>query len=115
VANPLAGDCVNRVRALLQDSDTPYRYSDSEMFDAMNDGAERLLQLRPDYFIPVGFTITYVTQLTDTLSIPPALLNPLVMFTAGYMMLREDEFSNDGRAVAALTAPERILTKEPDR
>ncbi len=108
-----ADDIIRRVRALLQDSTTPFRYSDSDMFDSVNDGLDRMVDLRPDYFIAAKFAPARVAALADVLTIPDRLIYPMTLFTAGYMMLREDEFSTDGRASQLLGAAGLLVTRAP--
>ncbi len=108
-----ADDIIRRVRALLQDSITPLRYADIDMFDSINDGLDQMVSLRPDYFISVQFAPAKVTALASVLSIPDRLIYPMTLFTAGYMMLREDEFSTDGRANSLLGAAGLIVTRAP--
>ena len=113
MATPTADDIIRRVRALLQDETTPFRYSDSQMIDSINDGLDRMVELRPDYFIAAKFDPTRITAPADVLNIPFRLVYPMTLFTAGYMMLREDEFSTDGRAIALLGSAGRIVTTAP--
>jgi hypothetical protein len=113
MATPTADEVIRRVRALLQDDTAPERYSDSQLIDAINDGIDRMLELRPDYFILQDFTPTRVTATTSELGVPWRLVYPLMLFTAGYMMLREDEFSTDGRAVALLAGASAMVTISP--
>ncbi len=108
-----AGDIIRRVRALLQDSTTPFRYADVDMFDSVNDALDRMVELRPDYFIGIKFAPAAVTSLASVLTIPTRLIYPMTLFTSGYMMLREDEFSTDGRANALLGAAGFIVTRTP--
>ncbi len=108
-----ADDIIRRVRALLQDATTPFRYADVDMFDSINDALDRMVELRPDYFIADKFAPTQVTALTSVLTIPTRLIYPMTLFTSGYMMLREDEFSTDGRANSLLGAAGLIVTRAP--
>ncbi len=108
-----ADDIIRRVRALLQDSTAPFRYADIDMFDSINDGLDQMVNLRPDYFIAIKFVPAKVTALASVLSIPERLIYPMTLFTAGYMMLREDEFSTDGRANSLLGAAGLIVTNAP--
>lgn len=94
----LASDVIRRARALLQDSDTPYRYSDADMLDAINDGVARLLELRPDYFIDIDFAPGVVATTGDTLQVPAPLLSPLAFYVAGTLEMRDDEYADNQRA-----------------
>jgi len=113
MATPTADEVIRRVRALLQDETVPFRYSDSQMIDSINDGLDRMVELRRDYFINVSFVPARITVPADVLEVPWNLIYPMTLFTAGYMMLREDEFSTDGRANALLGAAGRIVTTSP--
>jgi hypothetical protein len=113
MATPTADEIARRVRALLQDETVPYRYTDAQLIDSINDGLDRMVELRPDYFISVDFVPTRITALVDALEVPWRLIYPMTLFTAGYMMLRDDEFATDGRAAALVGAAGRLVTEAP--
>ena len=108
-----ADDILRRVRALLQDSTVPFRYTDSDMLDSVNDAQDRMVELRPDYFIGIKFAPARVTSGASVMSVPERLIYPMTLFVAGYMMLREDEFSTDGRAQAIIGAAGFLVTLAP--
>jgi hypothetical protein len=78
-------DVISAVRELLQDEQTPYRYSDSRLRAAYNGAMEAVLRIRPDLWVnsdyePVYFSagatfpldarffmavVYYVTQITE--------------------------------------------------
>lgn len=86
------GDYVGEARRLLQDTRTPYRYSDADMTRALGLGLLETARVRADLFIttPVP-NIIEGTPLNTTITFPgmyrPSLLNWLV----GHMKLRDEE------------------------
>jgi hypothetical protein len=110
---PTADAIITRVRALLQDEQAPYRYSDAQLFDSINDAQDSMVSLRPDYFIAVDFDPVRVVATTTELAAPWRLVYPMTLFVAGYMMLREDEFADDGRAAAMVGRAATIVTEAP--
>jgi hypothetical protein len=113
MATPTADEVARRVRSLVQDEVTPFRYSDADIIDSINDGLDRMVELRPDYFISSSFEPTRITALTDPLDVPWRLIYPMTLFTTGYMMLRDDKFATDGRAVNLLGAAGLLVTTTP--
>lgn len=113
MAYPLASDIIRRARALLQDSDTPFRYSDVDLLDAINDGVQRCVSLRPDYFLDVSFAPVPAATTAADVQIQDALIFPVLMFAVGNMYLREDEFQNDGRASALVKDLEARIAGRP--
>ena len=108
-----ADDIIRRVRSLMQDNTAPFRYSELDLVDAINDALDRVLFLRSDYFIDLEFTPVYVTAGASVLNVPNVLINPIVLFVTGYMMLREDEFANDGRATALMGSAAKLISEKP--
>jgi hypothetical protein len=108
-----ADDIIRRARSLLQDNTVPYRYSELDLVDAINDALDRVVFLRSDLFITEEFAPTHVTAGASILNIPTLVVYPMTLFVVGYMMLREDEYSEDGRAVALLGAASNLLTERP--
>lgn len=119
---------LEEVRVILQDTDSPYRWSDAVLLAKLNRGLQELARLRPDAFwdrfhiddivVPqVSATdpdpITdpdefdadeaAVVATSDDFDLPMQFYTPLVYWVAGSAELIEDEFANDGRAATLLT------------
>lgn len=97
---------VERARRILQDEDANnYRYSDQSLADSVNDALLEVRRVRPDLFIASAF-IPVDVDLADfsSVNIPveDQYFQTLVYLTAGYQMLRDDEYSLDSRAVNLL-------------
>lgn len=95
-------------RSLLQDSNNAptggYRYSDNEVALAITDAIAEARRLRPDLFLAFGLDTAlplHTTAAGNTTVLPVAdtYFVPIVNHVVGRLSLREDEFSNDGRAV----------------
>lgn len=99
-------DVITRARRIVQDEDASnYRYSEDSLVDSVNDAILEVRRVRPDLFISVSFNPTDVGAAsvgTVALPIEDFYFQSLVYLTAGYQMLRDDEFSMDSRAVNLL-------------
>jgi len=47
-------EVITEVRSILQDADTPYRYSDTDLLGFVNQTIKRMVVLRPDLFGEIG-------------------------------------------------------------
>lgn len=47
-------EVITEVRSILQDADTPYRYSDTDLLGFVNQTIKRMVVLRPDLFGVIG-------------------------------------------------------------
>lgn len=86
-----------RVRALLQDESSPYRYSDSQILVETNGAVSRLLNIRPDAFVAYNFAPAAVAADGDTLPVPAALETYLVHVVAGELLRRDAEHASAER------------------
>lgn len=103
-------DLLNRVRQVLQDQDqNNYRYPTSDLIGYLNDAVTEAKRLRPDLFIgqyntPRVFISSDPT--TDYSTVPMPMVDDyfgsLVSYVVGYTEIRDDEFSDDGRAMTFL-------------
>lgn len=100
---------VDRARSLMQDEQTPYRFTDPQLLNAINDAMLEALRLRPDLFVGVEYDPPAIVGLGDTVQIPSRYVNAIVYFVVGYLMLREDEFTSDARAATMLSAAKAAL------
>lgn len=96
-------DVAFRVRGILNDSVTPFRYTNSDVLAYTNDAIIECYRHRPDFFIgSYGKSVTIVS-LDDDLPTPDYVLSIMAMFVAGMCELRDDEHTNTGRANALIT------------
>lgn len=101
------GGLLSEARALLQDVssvDGPTRYSDADLVAAFNDALLQIRAKRPDAFLSLGLQ-TAVPQYTssdlaDTFPVDPVFYPACLFYVVGRSELREDTFSDDGRAIA---------------
>lgn len=105
---------VKRVRALVQD-ETPdsYRYSTDSIVDAVNDAVLHMRRVRPELFLSANFQVTDVDpdEIGSTnLPIEDHFSESLTYLAAGELMLRDDEFSQDSRAVHLMNKGIAMLT-----
>jgi hypothetical protein len=98
-------DVITRAREILQDTNNAaYRYSEQSVLNAVNDSILEVQRVRPDILLAVGLEPedAELTDTTLTLPIDAVFFQSLVYMTAGYMMLRDNEFAVDQRAVNLL-------------
>jgi hypothetical protein len=110
-------DAVANTRAILQDNDTPYRYSDADLVTYLNDALLETRKLRPDLFRAYWGTGTPFPEFTDAdiaaetnIPINNMYFTPLTYFMAGTAELRDDEFTVDARAATLLNQFVQKLT-----
>jgi hypothetical protein len=107
MAKKTIGDCLGEVRVLLQDTYTPYRYSDEELIAIFNNALHELKRLRPDLYVgSFGTDITIYTTSDTALEVPFAAIafQAVVLYITGFAELRDDEFTVDQRAGTLLRA-----------
>lgn len=96
-------DYIDKSRALLQDAVIPYRYSDADMMDALNQGIMESRRIRPDITL-ASFRLTLPEYLTvgSTVAIDPQYRMAFVYYICGQMQLSDQEDVQDTRAIAFL-------------
>lgn len=94
---------MDRARSILQDADKT-RYTDDDLLGAVNDGLIEIRRIRPDLLLSVAFVTDEkaIGDIADNLPVEDFAFQSLVYMAAGYMMLRDDEYSLDSRAVNML-------------
>lgn len=99
-------DVLDLSRDLLQDTATPYRYSDERLIRTLNSAMRETFRVRPDLFLDDSYVLTTYTisDLATTFPIEDQYFNPVVEFIVGFIELADDEFTLDGRAATLLTA-----------
>jgi hypothetical protein len=99
------GDYIAEARTLLQDTVSPYRYSDVEMVRALNIGLMEARRLRGDLFLPL-FEVPVLNEGTPepatAITFDPMYRSALCYYVVGRMQLRDDENTTDSRAAALL-------------
>lgn len=101
-------DVIDSARVTLQDADK-VRYPDAQLLEYANDGITLAFKYRPDfrlgnYTVAIG---TYVA--TDQVPFPIQYQQLLKHYVAGRAELRDDEYSQDGRASALIGYYEKEL------
>lgn len=102
---------IDEARTLSQDTDsTSYRNEDSVYIDKLNRALQELGRIRPDAywstFVGEDIVIPEILEagLGVTFEPPMQFYAPIVMFIVGQIEMIEDEFSDDGRAMAMLSS-----------
>jgi hypothetical protein len=98
----LASTLLDTVRDTLQDA-KGIRYTSPSLIRALNLGILEIRRTRPDFFVGQFTTPTaQVVAETDDVPVPEVCVPSLVLYTAGFAELRDDEYTSDGRAQAML-------------
>lgn len=119
-----AADALSQSRHILQDRETPYRYTEPELIFILNTAMTELKRLRPD-----AFSGTYTTAATpqfydptepdpgdgsipttDPWPVDEMFVAPIIEYVAGYAELRDDEFV-DGAASAGSGRAQLLLQR----
>lgn len=94
------GDVKARVKSILKDKVDPIRYPEDDLLNAINDALLEVRRVRPDLYLHRKFKVPALTADEQVLPIEDFAFNALVYWVTGTMMLRDDEFAVDGRAMA---------------
>jgi len=103
------GQYIDESRRLLQDQVAPYRYPDLDIVEALNIGLQEARRLRADLFLP-AFSIPQYdptktspgTDRNQPVPFDPMYRSALVYYIVGRMQARDDEATEDQRAIAFL-------------
>lgn len=100
-------DMVNRCRTLLQDTISPYRYTDDILVEALNMAVMEARRIRPDlmqsYFATSLPTFTSATM-GATVSIEEMYKPAFVYYMVGHAQLTDDEDNQDARATVFINS-----------
>jgi hypothetical protein len=102
------GDLLDQIRTLLQDTDNTgssgYRYSTDSILMNINQGMTDMYRIRPDIFLELRFKIPVFSsaQLDTIIGIEEQYVPPLVYYAVGLTQARDDEQTQDSRAMAFL-------------
>lgn len=106
----LARSVIDEARVHLHDERGPaFRYTDEQLLEYLNNFQAEALRVRPDMFIGTSFAAPTLA-IEDTLTVDGQFKDAAVYFVVGHAMLREDEFSDDGRAVSLIQKATLQLT-----
>jgi hypothetical protein len=104
-------DYVTAVRILVQDQVPVYRYADGDLVEALNEGILDANRIRPDLFLGVTTLPSYVTPVDATVvAIDPLYRVAFTYYMAGWVQLRDEEYTQDSRAAAFMNHFNTILT-----
>ena len=101
------GDVITAVRGIVQDERTPYRYSNAAIAAYVSEAVSEARRVRPDLFLTTwrqAITFYTAADTATVIPLPDFLFPQVVNYVAGRTDLREDEFSQDGRAMALIGA-----------
>jgi hypothetical protein len=99
---------IDEAREILQDTETPYRYSDGILLNILNRSLQELGRIRPDAFWDTFTTDDIVIPevaagtLGDAFPLPMQFYLPIVSFIVAWSEVLDDEFTVDGRAAMLL-------------
>lgn len=100
------GQVLTESRRLLQDEIVPYRYPDADLVDALNVAILEARRIRADLFLPQKFALPYFNVVTvdpaAKFEVEPQFRHAFVYYIVGRMEMRDDEQTQDNRAVAML-------------
>lgn len=94
-------------RDILQDTVAGgYRYSDESLYRALNQAFLEAKRLRPDMYFVEGAIQPVPTVDASNVSTPVKVddqfMQAFVVYVVGFVELRDDQYSQDGRAAAML-------------
>jgi hypothetical protein len=94
-------DVINSVRVDLQDTDA-IRYTNSQLLGFANDGIQGAFRKRPDFRLGSYTTAAVVYGLNDQVPLPIQYQMLLAHYVTARAELRDDEYSQDGRAAGLM-------------
>ena len=101
------GDVIKAAREIIQDERAPYRVSDDSLARYVSEAVSEARRLRPDLFLTSlrnDILLYKETNLSLVIPLPDMLYPQVVNYVAGRTDLREDTFSQDGRAILLMQA-----------
>jgi hypothetical protein len=110
VALSTTSDYGAAARILLQDQTAPLRYPDTDLALALSIALEEAHRLRPDLFLGITSVPTYTALDTTAVTMDERYRMALVYYIAGWTQMRDDEYTQDGRAGVFLQKFVAILT-----
>jgi hypothetical protein len=102
---------VTRARVLLQDTlDAPYRYSDTDLVEALNMAFLEARRLRPDLFLDTVSLPNFSANDSTAVDLDEQYRVAFVYYMVGHIQLQDDEATQDARAGAFLAMFRAQLT-----
>jgi hypothetical protein len=108
----LINEVFTQIRFIAQDERSEsYRHSDEKIMAYFNSAVEDVRRIRPDLFLASAVSSlwepipTFTTDDLDNdteIPIDTMYFSALVDYIAGHLDIEDDEFANDGRAIALL-------------
>lgn len=105
MANPTVAQLIARARVDLNDTDADaYRYETSDLLGFVNSAVLEIWRNRPDFFYGESSATQYVdADVTGSTEYRfPQFADVTVRYVVGRAEIRDDEFTNDGRAAQML-------------
>jgi hypothetical protein len=114
---------VDEIRLMTKDRRVPYRYTQTDILEAINSAFRETKRLRPDIFVgcctdEAGGTIDLPSYVEADLGLTPTptpyLIDEIffmttVFYAVGKLQLGDDEFTLDNRAMTLLAAFRQAL------
>lgn len=97
-------DYIVESRTLLQDVIPPYRYADTELISTLNMAMQISFRLRADLFLGLASSALPYFAANGTTAVPIDAMYrvPIVHFMVGHAQLRDEEDTQDSRAIALM-------------
>lgn len=105
--------CISEARSILQDTATPYRYPEADLYVIFTSAMSEARRMRPDLFLATIFdAIPSYTEANaaDPFPITEIYWIAVVNYLVGRAELRDDQFNSDARASALLSSFKAQLT-----
>jgi hypothetical protein len=101
---------IDSARVDLQDADK-VRYTDAQLLEYANDGVQEAFRMRPDFRLGSFTASSQIYISANEVPIPTTYQMLLKSYIVARAEFRDDEYAQDGRAVAFLARYERGLQK----
>jgi hypothetical protein len=105
-------EMVVAARELLQDAVVPYRYSDAALLLALNLALSEAKRIRPDFYTDIDWVPAFTDAANDddddesegsfSFYVEPAYRAPFLYFMVGFVQLRDEEDTQDPRALGLM-------------
>lgn len=98
---------IRAARVIIQDERSPFRVSDDQMAMYVTEAVSEARRLRPDLFLATlrdSIPLYTAANMATIIPLPDMLFPQMVNYVAGRTDLREDTFSQDGRAILLMQA-----------
>ncbi len=103
-------DYVTYARVLLQDEVSPFRYPDNDLVTGLNLAFSEAKRMRPDMFLGVATVPFFTANDTTAVTLDPMFQMAFIYRMVAEAELKDEEYTQDARAVALLGQFKQILT-----